>query len=71
VTLHSTPTQLLFIAKLVDMEVNARTGTEFAKPERGTYGIELVPSEALSGINLQPPEAFASLCGNPALFSRT
>lgn len=71
VTLHSSSTQILFIAKLVDMDVNARTGTEFTKLDRGSYDIELVPSEALSGINLQPPEALEFLRENPAVFSRT
>lgn len=71
VTGHSTSIQMLFIAKLVDMDPDARTGTEFTKPDRGTYDIERIPHEAMHGINLQPPEAAAFLRENPAVFSRT
>ncbi|WP_395297243.1 NUDIX domain-containing protein [Kitasatospora hibisci] len=50
--------QLIFAARLVSMRPSARTGSEFTKPERGAYEVELVPfaSDAVRGINLMPPE---------------
>ncbi|WAU03988.1 hypothetical protein STRNI_002201 [Streptomyces nigrescens] len=48
----------IFAARLESMDLAARTGTEFAKPERGGYEVErvLFTAEAVRGLNLMPPE---------------
>ncbi|MFJ8669684.1 NUDIX domain-containing protein [Streptomyces sp. NPDC093600] len=50
--------QHIFAARLTSMVLAARTGTEFAKPERGTYEVVRVPftAEAVRELNLMPPE---------------
>lgn len=51
--------QRLFIARLVAMDLAMRTGTEFAKPERGGYEVVRVPfvADALATLDapLMPP----------------
>jgi len=49
--------QHFFVARLASMDVAARTGTEFTKPERGSYDIIRVPftAEALAELRLMPP----------------
>jgi 8-oxo-dGTP pyrophosphatase MutT (NUDIX family) len=46
----------LFLATLVEMDPGRRTGSEFTKPERGTYEIDRVrfTGEGLNGIDLRP-----------------
>ncbi|MEU7603402.1 NUDIX hydrolase [Streptomyces sp. NPDC041003] len=64
VYLISTPTeggvavQHIFAARLEDMNLDARTGTEFAKPDRGRYDIVRIPftAEAIRQIVLMPPQ---------------
>jgi 8-oxo-dGTP pyrophosphatase MutT (NUDIX family) len=48
--------QHFFLAALVDMDLSCRTGSEFAKPERGGYRIVRVPftDEYLARIDLRP-----------------
>lgn len=48
--------QHIFTARLVAMDPDTRTGTEFTRPERGTYDVVRVPltSEALDAITLLP-----------------
>lgn len=50
--------QHIFAARLAGMDLSVRTGTEFAKPERGGYDIVRVPftAEAVSELDLMPPE---------------
>ncbi|MBD0688358.1 NUDIX hydrolase [Streptomyces sp. CBMA123] len=50
--------QHIFVARLKEMDIQARTGTEFAKPERGGYEVVRVPftAEDLRGIQLMPPQ---------------
>ncbi|MEW1545700.1 NUDIX hydrolase [Streptomyces tsukubensis] len=50
--------QHIFAARLESMDLAARTGTEFAKPERGGYEVVRVPftAEAVRGLNVMPPE---------------
>ncbi|WP_329131304.1 NUDIX domain-containing protein [Streptomyces sp. NBC_01476] len=50
--------QHIFAARLESMDLDARTGTEFAKPERGGYEVVRVPftAEAVRMLNLMPPE---------------
>ncbi|MCD0446267.1 NUDIX domain-containing protein [Glycomyces sp. A-F 0318] len=61
---------VLFTAKLVSMDIGARTGSEFTQPGRGRYDIELVPPDTLPHINLQPVEAHTFVLENPGVFSR-
>jgi ADP-ribose pyrophosphatase YjhB (NUDIX family) len=48
--------QHFFLATLGQMDPGRRTGSEFAKPERGTYEIDRVPftGNGLAGIDLRP-----------------
>jgi ADP-ribose pyrophosphatase YjhB (NUDIX family) len=50
--------QHIFAARLAGMDLSVRTGTEFAKPERGSYDIVRVPftADAVSELELMPPE---------------
>jgi 8-oxo-dGTP pyrophosphatase MutT (NUDIX family) len=50
--------QHIFAARLASMNLSVRTGTEFAKPERGGYEIVRIPftAEAVRGLDLMPPE---------------
>lgn len=50
--------QHIFVARLAGMDLSVRTGTEFSKPERGSYDIVRVPftAEAVSELDLMPPE---------------
>lgn len=49
--------QYIFAARLESMDLAARTGTEFSKPERGDYEVVRVPftAQAVSGLSLMPP----------------
>lgn len=50
--------QHIFAARLVAMDLTARTGTEFSKPERGDYEVVRVPftRDALRELNLMPSQ---------------
>ncbi|WP_199921179.1 NUDIX domain-containing protein [Streptomyces globisporus] len=50
--------QYIFAARLEQMDIEARTGTEFDKPERGGYEVVRVPftAEAIRQLNLMPRE---------------
>ncbi|MFG2674485.1 NUDIX domain-containing protein [Streptomyces sp. NPDC048445] len=50
--------QHIFAARLESMDLSARTGTEFAKPERGGYEVVRVPFTAKGAreLNLMPPK---------------
>ncbi|WP_332757693.1 NUDIX hydrolase [Streptomyces sp. MT206] len=50
--------QHIFAARLDRMDIEARTGTEFDKPERGGYEVVRVPftAEAIRQLNLMPPD---------------
>ncbi|WP_327255509.1 NUDIX hydrolase [Streptomyces sp. NBC_01244] len=50
--------QHIFAARLEQMDVESRTGTEFDKPERGGYEVVRVSftAEAIRQLNLMPPE---------------
>ena len=60
--------QHIFVARLRDMDLARRTGTEFDKPERGRYDVVRLPftPEALSGIDLMPPQLAEFLAANTA-----
>jgi 8-oxo-dGTP pyrophosphatase MutT (NUDIX family) len=49
--------QHIFAARLACLDLSARTGREFARPERGSYEVVRIPFtvEALGAINLMPP----------------
>ncbi|SDN09494.1 NUDIX hydrolase [Actinacidiphila guanduensis] len=50
--------QHIFAARLATMDLSVRTGTEFAKPERGGYEIVRIPftAEDIRKLYLMPPE---------------
>ncbi|MDQ0834349.1 ADP-ribose pyrophosphatase YjhB (NUDIX family) [Streptomyces sp. B4I13] len=50
--------QHIFAARLVSMDLTARTGTEFSKPERGGYEVVRVPftPAVVRELNLMPPQ---------------
>ncbi|MEV0787580.1 NUDIX domain-containing protein [Streptomyces sp. NPDC050423] len=50
--------QHIFAARLKSMDLSTRTGTEFAKPERGGYEVVRMPftAKAARELNLMPPE---------------
>ncbi|MBB6122240.1 NUDIX hydrolase [Nocardiopsis algeriensis] len=50
--------QHVFVARLVCMDLDHRTGTEFTEPGRGTYEVVSIPAtrDALAGIRLLPPQ---------------
>ncbi|MFI7356253.1 NUDIX domain-containing protein [Streptomyces avidinii] len=58
--------QHIFAARLERMDIEARTGAEFDKPERGGYEVVRVPftTEAIGQLNLMPPELAAFAAGN-------
>lgn len=58
--------QHIFVARLESMDLAARTGTEFAKPERGEYEVVRVPftSGAVRELNLMPPELAEFIAAN-------
>jgi ADP-ribose pyrophosphatase YjhB (NUDIX family) len=58
--------QHIFAARLAGMDLSVRTGTEFSKPERGSYDIVRVPftAEAVSELDLMPPELAEFIAGN-------
>jgi ADP-ribose pyrophosphatase YjhB (NUDIX family) len=58
--------QHIFLATLVEMDPSRRTGSEFTKPERGTYELDRVPftSRGLAGIDLRPPALASYLHAN-------
>ncbi|MFD6970905.1 NUDIX domain-containing protein [Streptomyces sp. NPDC059949] len=58
--------QHIFAARLERMNIEARTGTEFDKPERGSYEVVRVPfnTETLRQLNLMPPELAEFAAGN-------
>jgi len=58
--------QHIFAARLGSMDLSARTGTEFSKPERGGYEVVRVPftAEAVRKLNLMPPELAEFIAAN-------
>ncbi|MFG2483350.1 NUDIX domain-containing protein [Streptomyces virginiae] len=58
--------QHIFAARLESMNIEARTGTEFDKPERGSYEVVRVPftTEAIRQLNLMPRELAEFTAGN-------
>lgn len=58
--------QHFFVARLVSMDISARTGTEFTQPERGDYEIVRVPLTAvgIAQVNLMPPQAAEFISAN-------
>lgn len=58
--------QHIFAARLEAMDLSARTGTEFAKPERGGYEVVRVPftAQAVRELNLMPPELAGFITAN-------
>ncbi|GGU68817.1 hypothetical protein GCM10010211_37790 [Streptomyces albospinus] len=58
--------QHIFAARLASMNLSARTGTEFSKPERGEYEVVRVPftAEAVRGLKLMPPELSEFISAN-------
>ncbi|MFI6005081.1 NUDIX domain-containing protein [Streptomyces sp. NPDC051366] len=58
--------QHIFAARLESMDIEARTGTEFDKPERGSYEVVRVPftTEAIRQLNLMPRELAEFTAGN-------
>ncbi|MEV7508235.1 NUDIX domain-containing protein [Streptomyces sp. NPDC091201] len=58
--------QHIFAARLERMDIEARTGSEFDKPERGGYEVVRIPftAEAIRQIKLMPPELAEFAAGN-------
>ena len=58
--------QHIFAARLAGMDQSVRTGTEFAKPERGGYDIVRVPftAGAVNELDLMPPELAEFIAAN-------
>ncbi|MFE1229855.1 NUDIX domain-containing protein [Streptomyces sp. NPDC058745] len=58
--------QHIFGARLESMDLAARTGTEFAKSERGGYEVVRVPftAQAVRQLNLMPPELTEFIAAN-------
>ncbi|QFQ97413.1 NUDIX domain-containing protein [Streptomyces phaeolivaceus] len=58
--------QHIFAANLVSMDLTARTGTEFSKPERGGYEVVRVPftAEAVDELHLMPPQLAEFITAN-------
>ncbi|MEV7465434.1 NUDIX domain-containing protein [Streptomyces kronopolitis] len=64
--------QHIFAASLSSMDLSARTGTEFSKPERGSYEVVRVPfiAGAIRELNLMPTTLAAFIAANTeAVFS--
>jgi ADP-ribose pyrophosphatase YjhB (NUDIX family) len=55
-----------FVARLVRMDLSARTGPEFADPSRGAYDPDRVDlrGDALAEIDLRPPEVKEFILAN-------
>jgi ADP-ribose pyrophosphatase YjhB (NUDIX family) len=55
-----------FVARLVRMDISARSGPEFADPARGTYDPDAFDllGEELEGIDLRPPEVKQFILAN-------
>lgn len=60
--------QHIFAARLVSMDLMARTGTEFDKPERGGYEVVRVPftRAAVRELSLMPPQLAEFIAANTA-----
>ncbi|MDX3025958.1 NUDIX hydrolase [Streptomyces acidiscabies] len=60
--------QHIFAARLVSMDLAARTGSEFGKPERGGYEVVRVPFTAVAvrEVNLMPPPLGEFIAANTA-----
>lgn len=58
--------QHIFAARLERIDIEARTGTEFNKPERGRYEAVRIPftAEAIRQIKLMPPKLAEFAAGN-------
>ena len=58
--------QHFFIARLVSLDITARTGPEFADQDRGAYDVDYVDLRAgdLAGIDLRPQELKAFIFAN-------
>ncbi|MGW1163576.1 NUDIX hydrolase [Streptomyces sp. NPDC002519] len=58
--------QYIFAARLSSMDLSARTGTEFSKPERGSYEVVRVPftAGAICELNLMPATLAAFIAAN-------
>ena len=55
-----------FVARLVSLDVSARTGPEFADPARGAYDPDRIDlrGDDLAAIDLRPPELKAFILAN-------
>ncbi len=58
--------QHIFAARLERLDIEAGTGTEFDKPERGSHEVVRIPStaETIRQIKLMPPELAEFAAGN-------
>ncbi|GAA3732582.1 NUDIX hydrolase [Salinactinospora qingdaonensis] len=58
--------QHFFVARLLSLDLDNRTGTEFDKPENGTYELVRVPltPEGIAQIDLKPPQAAEFISAN-------
>ncbi|WP_431951224.1 NUDIX hydrolase [Actinacidiphila sp. bgisy167] len=58
--------QHIFAARLESMDLAARTGSEFSKPERGRYEVVRIPftGEAVRELNLMPPDLAEFIAAN-------
>jgi ADP-ribose pyrophosphatase YjhB (NUDIX family) len=58
--------QHIFAARLASMNLAARTGTEFGKPERGAYEVVRVPftPAGVRELNLMPPQLGEFIAAN-------
>ncbi|MFI6283038.1 NUDIX domain-containing protein [Streptomyces sp. NPDC050988] len=58
--------QHIFAARLVSMDLAARTGSEFGKPERGGYEVVRVPftAAAVRELDLMPPQLGEFIAAN-------
>ncbi|WP_406346259.1 NUDIX hydrolase [Streptomyces sp. NBC_01547] len=58
--------QHIFAARLEHMNIDERTGTEFARPERGRYEVVRIPftGDAIRQIALMPPQLGEFAAGN-------
>ncbi|MEY9846113.1 ADP-ribose pyrophosphatase YjhB (NUDIX family) [Streptacidiphilus sp. BW17] len=58
--------QHIFAARLASIDLDARTGTEFHRPERGGYEVVRVPfaPDAVRAVNLMPPQLAEYLIAN-------
>ncbi|MDX3280459.1 NUDIX hydrolase [Streptomyces scabiei] len=63
--------QHIFAARLVSMDLAARTGSEFDKPERGGYEVVRVPftAAAVRELNLMPPQLGEFIAANTGAIS--